>query len=170
MRIMIAVDASPHSDEAVKFVTRMRWPPGSRMIVVSVLPPIGSMSALASMPAEALADAASHTEAAIEAASTIAKAENTLRAAGFSAHGRVLEGEPREAILGAAQDERVDLIAVGSHGRTGLARLLLGSVSSHVTTHAHCSVLVVKVVEEASYRMPRTGYSVRTIHRDPTVP
>jgi nucleotide-binding universal stress UspA family protein len=33
---------------------------------------------------------------------------------------------------------------LGSHGRTGLAKLLLGSVSSHVVTHSHCSVLVVK--------------------------
>lgn len=170
MRIMIAVDASRHSDEAVKFVTRMRWPPGSRMIVVSVLPPVGSMSALAAMPAETSADSALRSAAAIEAAATIERAENTLRAAGVSVQGYVLEGEPREAILGAARDERVDLIAVGSHGRTGLARLLLGSVSSHVTTHAPCSVLVVKVSDDPARGAARADYSFRTIHRDPTVP
>jgi nucleotide-binding universal stress UspA family protein len=40
--------------------------------------------------------------------------------------------------------ERADLLVVGSHGRTGLAKLMLGSVSSHTMTHAPCSVLVVK--------------------------
>jgi nucleotide-binding universal stress UspA family protein len=38
-----------------------------------------------------------------------------------------------------------DLVVVGSHGRTGLAKLVLGSVASHVVTHAPCSVLVVKM-------------------------
>jgi nucleotide-binding universal stress UspA family protein len=56
-------------------------------------------------------------------------------------------GDPRDALLRLAADERVDLMVVGSHGRTGLAKLLLGSVSSHAVTHASCNVLVVK--EEA---------------------
>ena len=40
MKILIALDASPHSERALDFVTRMRWPAGSRVIVLSVLQPI----------------------------------------------------------------------------------------------------------------------------------
>jgi len=56
----------------------------------------------------------------------------------------VLAGDPRQTLLDVAQSERADLIVVGSHGRSGLAKMMLGSVSSHVVTHAPCSVLVVK--------------------------
>jgi nucleotide-binding universal stress UspA family protein len=71
-------------------------------------------------------------------------AETELRAAGFATESRTATGDPRDVLLRLLEDERVDLIVMGSHGRTGLAKLLLGSVSSHVVTHAHCSVLVVK--------------------------
>ena len=68
-----------------------------------------------------------------------------LARAGIRAtESRLPTGDPREVLLRLVDDERVDLIVMGSHGRTGLAKLLLGSVSSHVVTHAHCSVLVVK--------------------------
>jgi hypothetical protein len=46
--------------------------------------------------------------------------------------------------VAAAQQQAVDLIVVGSHGRTGLERMLMGSVSDRVIGHAHCAVLVVK--------------------------
>jgi nucleotide-binding universal stress UspA family protein len=53
-------------------------------------------------------------------------------------------GRPEHAILEAAGRERSDLVAVGSRGLSGVARVLLGSVSEYVATHAHCSVLVVR--------------------------
>jgi nucleotide-binding universal stress UspA family protein len=67
-----------------------------------------------------------------------------LRRAGISTETRLLEGDPRDALVEFVRAERADLLVVGSHGRTGLAKLMLGSVSSHATTHASCSVLVVK--------------------------
>ena len=57
---------------------------------------------------------------------------------------RVERGDPREGLVHAAETERADLLVVGSHGRTGLPRMLLGSVAGHVATHAPCSVVVVK--------------------------
>ena len=53
-------------------------------------------------------------------------------------------GRPEYAILEAAGRERSDLVVVGSRGLSGVARVLLGSVSEYVATHAHCSVLVVR--------------------------
>ena len=72
------------------------------------------------------------------------RAELLLRGAGFATEGRVADGEPRETLIEVAKRERADLIVVGSQGRTGISKLMLGSVSSHVVTHAPCSVLVVK--------------------------
>jgi nucleotide-binding universal stress UspA family protein len=53
-------------------------------------------------------------------------------------------GRPDEAIVNAALFKEASLIIVGSHGRTGLKRLLMGSVAERVIGHAKCPVLVVK--------------------------
>lgn len=57
---------------------------------------------------------------------------------------RELAGEPVEEIVAFAIQEQVDMIVMGSHGRTGLSRLLMGSVAEGVVRHAPCPVLIVK--------------------------
>lgn len=56
-----------------------------------------------------------------------------------------LEGDPATEIVRYATDRGVDLIVMGTHGRTGLERLLMGSVAEKVMREAPCSVLVVKL-------------------------
>jgi len=56
-----------------------------------------------------------------------------------------LAGDPASAIVGYARDAAMDLIVMGTHGRTGLDRLLLGSVAEKVLRDAPCSVLVAKL-------------------------
>jgi nucleotide-binding universal stress UspA family protein len=57
---------------------------------------------------------------------------------------RYLMGRPADEILRLSEDEKVDMIVIGSHGRTGLARVLLGSVAEAVVRRAKCPVLTVK--------------------------
>jgi nucleotide-binding universal stress UspA family protein len=57
----------------------------------------------------------------------------------------LLEGEPAAEIVGHARDSGIDLIVMGTHGRTGLERLLMGSVAEKVMREALCSVLVAKL-------------------------
>lgn len=59
----------------------------------------------------------------------------------------VVSASPGTAILGYARDRQIDLIIVGTHGRTGLARVLLGSVARHVSGIANCPVLTVRAHE-----------------------
>lgn len=63
---------------------------------------------------------------------------------GLRARAEVRCGDPAEEIMDAAVEDEADLIVVGSHGRTGIERLLIGSVARKVVTHAPCSVLVVR--------------------------
>jgi nucleotide-binding universal stress UspA family protein len=58
--------------------------------------------------------------------------------------GRLCEGEPAEEIIRLAGKTRSDLIVMGTHGRTGLGRLLLGSVAEEVLRRAPCPVLLLK--------------------------
>ena len=63
---------------------------------------------------------------------------------GIEAESLVCEGEPPEVIVDIAREKNADLIAMGTYGRKGLKRLLMGSVTSRVVVNAHCDVLVVK--------------------------
>jgi nucleotide-binding universal stress UspA family protein len=82
-----------------------------------------------------------HTKAAQEYIDAV---ERVIRDAGLATERAVLVDNPKSAILDEAKEWEADLIVVGSHGRRGLDRLLLGSVSEAVAMHAHCSVDVIR--------------------------
>jgi nucleotide-binding universal stress UspA family protein len=64
--------------------------------------------------------------------------------AGVRATGLLLTGTPHDQIVRAARSRRADLVVIGTHGRTGLARFFLGSVAARVTALAPCPVLTVR--------------------------
>lgn len=66
------------------------------------------------------------------------------REKGVNLTTRIVRGYPADEIMKVAKDENVDLIIVGSLGRTGIERMLMGSVSEAVVRHAPCPVLVVR--------------------------
>jgi nucleotide-binding universal stress UspA family protein len=141
--ILLATDGSaasePASEQAIDLATQV----GARLLVVSVL-------ASARQPSEAAtAHGASDAEprAADSRDSMAARAQAIVqraRAAGANSTYLVWEGEAGEAIIAAADSEDADLIVVGSHGRSGVSRFFIGSVSDFVVRHAHCPVMVVR--------------------------
>jgi nucleotide-binding universal stress UspA family protein len=141
MKVLIGVDDSSHSATAVGYVVAAAWPKATRFMVLSAVAPIfvepsevASTDAIARLMRE---QEKYHGEIADSAASR-------LREVGLTVDARAIVSDPRTALLEAARSEHVDLIVVGSHGRTGIKKVLLGSVASHVVTHAPCSVLVVR--------------------------
>jgi nucleotide-binding universal stress UspA family protein len=76
------------------------------------------------------------------------------RAAGRTIDFRLLQGQPAEVVTDLAAGEHADLIAIGTHGRKGVRRLVLGSVAAAVVRHAPCSVLVVRAAEAAADGKP----------------
>ena len=144
MKILIGVDESPHATAAVEFVKRMKWPADTRIVVVSAVAPPVMVYAEAYVPLPDYYEEInqqlleSHKK-------TAATAEGVLRDSGFQTEAKVIQGDPRNALVELAQNEGADLLVVGSHGRSGVAKLLMGSVASYVVTHAPCSVLVVKL-------------------------
>jgi nucleotide-binding universal stress UspA family protein len=73
-------------------------------------------------------------------------ATEALHSAGFqNVQTRVVEGEPRTGILEVTSEWKPDCIVIGSHGRKGLGKFLLGSVAQSVSQHAPCSVFIVRV-------------------------
>ncbi len=92
---------------------------------------------------------------------------DTLRSAGLSATGDRLEGDAATELLARANATKTDLIVLGTHGRTGLARLVIGSVARNVLHHATSSVLVVREngpppdVTEPGARLSNQGLNAR---------
>jgi nucleotide-binding universal stress UspA family protein len=146
-RVVLAHDGSPHARAAEALLSQ--WPIfGSAAIeVVSVaqqrgpwhLPPSATLY-VPSTPDyfEAYREVLREQKAVAEEAAA------RLRRVGLRANAGVVEGDPAEAILGVAENHQADLILLGTHGRTGVQRLLLGSVARNVMVHAPESVLVVR--------------------------
>jgi nucleotide-binding universal stress UspA family protein len=157
MKVLVGIDESEYSGAAVRFIGDASWPEGTQFIVLSAsspaLPGPGEVISGEHLTEFLRQEEERHSEIAERAAIS-------LRKAGLSVEARTARANPQTALVEAAQAENVDLIIVGSHGRTGFRKLLLGSVASHVVTHAPCSVLVVKQPQihgrssEASARKP----------------
>jgi Universal stress protein family len=105
----------------------------------------------------------SPSEAAMVLIDYVEKAETVLNDLARSqltelvpAKARVAVGKPAEEILQVAGDERVDLIVVGTHGRTGLRHVLLGSVAETMVRTAPCPVFTSRLLPK-SHPEPRQG-------------
>jgi nucleotide-binding universal stress UspA family protein len=143
MKILVGVDESAYSQAAVDYVRRMSWPPGTtvRLVAVARTPVILSTE----MYAPGLSYDDQVMKAEVDFRRTLVDAaEKTFAGSGIPVSSEVVTGDPRLELVEVARREKADLLVVGSHGRSGLARLLLGSVAAHVVTHSPCSVIVVK--------------------------
>ncbi len=143
MKILIGVDDSVHSNAAVEYVKHATWPKGTKVFVLSAIrsPIMVNTEVYVGGP---YASDQAFEEAIKYGQELTARVEKELRDIGFDTEARVVQGDPRVVIEDTARDVGADLVVVGSHGRTGLAKLMLGSVASHVVSHAPCDVLVVK--------------------------
>lgn len=146
MHIVIGVDDSRCSTLAVDFVRGMTWPAGTSATVVCALPPVAAVAAVVPEAYLLMAESLETTHRELRTAHEAHAREvaRMLSAAGIRAAATVPDADPRAALIDVAKLEHADLLVVGSHGRTGLPRLVLGSVAAHVTAHAPCSVLVVR--------------------------
>jgi nucleotide-binding universal stress UspA family protein len=73
----------------------------------------------------------------------LAREEARVRAAGLACESATLFGRPDTEIVARAAETKADLIVMGTHGRSGLAHALMGSVAEHVVRHAPCPILIV---------------------------
>jgi len=148
MRILIAYDGSPDSELALDDVAARPWPGGSKIHLVTVLePPLGTpppnfefYGPLVVGVENSLRDDAHQR---IQKALAKLKGRDDLETT-----YELMEGSPKSMLLEAIREWKADLVVVGSHGRSRLERLFLGSVSHALVSHAPCSVEVVRIRHE----------------------
>jgi nucleotide-binding universal stress UspA family protein len=144
MKILLAIDSSDFSQAAMQSVIARPWPPNSEIKIMHVVEPpsllmgreMSGYDPEFEMVWKALRE---------QAKALVAKAAEKLRGAKFNISTELVEGDPKSQIIDTAKEWHADMIVLGSHGRTGLDRFLVGSVSEGVVRHAHCSVEIVRI-------------------------
>lgn len=139
MRILVGVDDSKPSRDVFKTVAMQFRTDRTEVRVLHVLQP--GAPAPPQMAPNYAPELDDQKKPARELVERIA---NELRGAGFMVDAAVEVGDIREALIDSAAKWGADVIVVGSHGRSGIQRFLLGSVAEFVARHAKCSVEIVR--------------------------
>jgi nucleotide-binding universal stress UspA family protein len=150
VRILLAIDDSKHSEAATQMLLHQFQREAAEVHVIHVIEPL--LIASQFRQADIAALAAAEKSLLAESKKLVARAQDQLRKVGFEAQSSVEEGDPRAVIVERASHWKTDLIILGSHGRKGLDRLLMGSVAEFVAHHAHCSVLIVRTPKSPETR------------------
>lgn len=141
-RILHASDFSRPSRAAFAHAVELARASRAELTLVHVMTPLipfmGESYATPQVYEQMLASVRTHAQRELDR--LLARA----RKAGVRAKGLLLEGIPHDRIVRAARSRRADLLVLGTHGRTGLPRLFLGSVAARVVASAPCPVLTVR--------------------------
>jgi nucleotide-binding universal stress UspA family protein len=142
--VLVATDGTNDSDGAVDAALDLAHDTGARLLVLTVVPE-GS----ADEPGEGDEGPSRESSSRDEDDEVTAASDRTNGVVdhaiewGLEASPLIWEGEPGEAILAAATSEGADVIVIGTSSRSGVGRILLGSVTDHVVQHATVPVMVV---------------------------
>jgi nucleotide-binding universal stress UspA family protein len=144
-RILLPIDFSDHSKSTVSYAKRIALNNKSTLYLLHVF----QVPDYIVMPYPRHGENSAEVEAQLSAAEQVAaedldELKLQLNEQGINAESILRVGYPFEEIVQIANYYHVDLIVIGSHGRSGIARLLVGSTAERVVEHASCPVLVVK--------------------------
>jgi nucleotide-binding universal stress UspA family protein len=143
MKLLLAIDDSKFSQAATQAVIDRVLPEDTEVRVLHVLTPIRRLRGEVGAPIEA--SSTLEQEQLIQAKALLEETADQLRPERLNVSTVVEEGDPKTRIIDHAVHWHADLIVLGSHGRKGIDRFLLGSVSEAVARHAPCSVEIVRV-------------------------
>jgi nucleotide-binding universal stress UspA family protein len=141
-RIMHPTDFSKASSAAYKRAVDMAKGNRAELLLVHVLPPAVPVMADGYLSPQVYEDMANATRA--YGQKHLTALARKAKQASVRVKSLLLEGLPHESIARAARSKRADLLVIGTHGRTGFAKLFLGSVASRVLAVAPCPVLTVR--------------------------
>lgn len=152
LKILLAVDGSESSDAAVEEIAGRSWPRDTRVNVISVVhlpftPTPETLSLPESYYSQVEKAGREQAESAIDRAVSRIRESNSEREIPLRLITDVILGRSEEKIIETANEWGADLVMLGSHGKRGINRFLLGSVSQAVAYHAPCSVEIVRTKE-----------------------
>jgi len=144
-KIIVAIDGSPQSDKAAEEAVRLASISGakikSKLYAVMVLPNMKTPSFTDFFPDKPATEMPGWQEKRDRLFYVV---EKVAAEAAVDLESMVMYGDPAEELMLLAEEENCDVIVVGSSGKGRMKRSLLGSVSTQISLHAHCSVYIVR--------------------------
>jgi len=137
-KILVPIDFSPHSEKALQWALSLADREDTSIILFHVIPQPPDEWHSQAGPAEKKVE--DELRAGVERQQKKTGTGKSARIETLAVWG----GDPSSEICLLAKRQNVDLIVMGTHGRTGLSHILLGSVAEKVVHHAPCSVLTVR--------------------------
>ena len=148
MKVLVPVDGSHHSNMAVETLARAKWLQPEKIVLVNVVQPLESF-----LPFQVSADVISKEQEIIAQRSEWLQKPAQFLKDNFPncllVDYRVKFGHPKQILINMIAREGYDLVVMGSHGRSGVEKLLLGSISQTVLELAPSAVLLTKPISEA---------------------
>jgi nucleotide-binding universal stress UspA family protein len=141
--IVVGTDGSETAREAVRQATELANSVGGSIDLVSAYEPVSS-SRLREERRDVPEDLEWMINPREDVEATLKEAAEQIKESGVQVETYAREGDPADAILDVAEEEKADLIVVGNKGMTGAKRFLLGSVPNKVSHHAPCSVMIIR--------------------------
>jgi nucleotide-binding universal stress UspA family protein len=141
-RVLHATDFSTASSRAFKRAVDIAKASGAELLLVHVLPSVFPVVADGYVSPKVYEDLEAATRA--DGQKRLDRLARRARASGARVKSLLLEGVPHERIAQAARARKADMVVIGTHGRTGFAKLVLGSVASRVLAISPCPVLTVR--------------------------
>lgn len=141
--MVVGTDGSETAGEAVRQAGGLAEKVGAKVHLVSAYEPVPE-GRLREERQDAPGDIQWMVNPREDVSETLEQAATALRAVGVDVETHAREGDPADAILDVAEEEKADLIIVGNKGMTGAKRFLLGSVPNKVSHHAPCSVMIIR--------------------------
>jgi universal stress protein A len=155
---LVPIDFSEHSRQTLESATQLAALTGAKVNILHVFQMPDYPSAFYQglyIEHEAIKNYADKAQN--EARTQLSLLAEQIRAKDMAAEPLLRVGNPYEEIINAAKEIGADLIVIGSHGYTGLGRLLLGSTAYRVIHYAPCPVLVVRELSGANLRSHPKG-------------
>ena len=141
-RILYATDFSAASRPAFKKAIQVARANGARLLIGHVLPSVGTLGWNGYVTPLMYKEMEQALR--LGAAKRLERFRKQAEKAGVRSEALLLQGFPAGEISAAAKSQKADLVVVGTHGRTGMARVLVGSVASRVIASAPCPVPAVR--------------------------
>jgi universal stress protein A len=138
--ILVPVDFSGHAEQALEYAIGLASKLSARLTLLHVIHvmPLGIVDGGTALPPSYFQELEAEVQQELETY------RQHMQQAGLEGTVMVVHGIPFQSIVDTAHDQKVDLIVMGTHGRTGLAHVFLGSVAEKVVRLAHCPVLVTR--------------------------
>jgi nucleotide-binding universal stress UspA family protein len=142
MKVLVPIDGSKHSTEGLRVASHFAKTNKAKIFILNVIPSVADVD---------LELTASERDRLLQSLKRrgedlLAKAKDQIKTHGVTDINTVLAtaDSPAQEIVSFAEKEKIDLIVIGSKGKSATARFLLGSVASKVVKYSHCCVYVVK--------------------------